>query len=206
MCPAARGLPSFAVPFVVKPPREGSSVGVHIVRDAAAAAAALADAAKYGNEILIEEFIEGKELTVGILNDQALPVVHIAPRDGFYDMANKYPWMSGAAGSDYYCPADLDAATTRAVQDAALAAHRCARRGDLLAGGRAARRATPPLRARGQHHPRHDRNQPVAQGRRRRRHFLSRTLQNDRGTFARAACRMIHPISQKNPRPAIRPS
>lgn len=117
-------LPSFAAPFVVKPPREGSSVGVHIVRDPADAAAALADAAKYGNEILVEEFIAGKELTVGILNDQALPVVHIAPRDGFYDMANKYPWMGGGAGSDYYCPADLDAATTRAVQDAALAAHR----------------------------------------------------------------------------------
>ena len=117
-------LPSFPAPFVVKPPREGSSVGVHIVRAAAEAAAAMADAAKYGHDILIEEFIEGKELTVGILDDQALPVVHIAPRDGFYDMANKYPWMSGGAGSDYMCPADLDAATTRAVQAAALAAHR----------------------------------------------------------------------------------
>lgn len=116
--------PSLAAPFVVKPPREGSSVGVHIVRDPAAAAAALADAAKFGNDILVEEFIAGKELTVGILNDQALPIVHIAPREGFYDMANKYPWMSGGAGSDYACPADLDAATTRAVQDAALAAHR----------------------------------------------------------------------------------
>jgi D-alanine-D-alanine ligase len=116
--------PSFAVPFVVKPPREGSSVGVHIVRDPAAAAAALADAAKFGNDLLVEEFIDGKELTVGILNDRALPIVHIAPREGFYDMANKYPWMSGGAGSDYVCPADLDATTTRAVQDAALAAHR----------------------------------------------------------------------------------
>jgi len=117
-------LPSFAAPFVVKPPREGSSVGVHIVRNPADALAAIADAAKYGNDILVEEFIEGKELTVGILNDAALPVVHIAPRDGFYDMSNKYPWMSGGAGSDYYCPADLDDATTRAVQRAALAAHR----------------------------------------------------------------------------------
>ena len=117
-------LPSFAPPFVVKPPREGSSVGVHIVRDPAAALAAITDAAKYGNDILVEEFIEGKELTVGILNDTALPVVHIAPRDGFYDMSNKYPWMGGGAGSDYYCPADLDEATTRAVQHAALAAHR----------------------------------------------------------------------------------
>lgn len=117
-------LPSFAAPFVVKPPREGSSVGVHIVHDLAEAEAAMRDAAQYGDDVLVEEFIAGKELTVGIVNDQALPIVHIAPRDGFYDMANKYPWMSGAAGSDYHCPADLDPATTRAVQDAALAAHR----------------------------------------------------------------------------------
>lgn len=117
-------LPSFSAPFVVKPPREGSSVGVHIVRDSAGAEAAMADAAKYGNEILVEEFIEGMELTVGILNDQALPIVHIIPPEGVYDMASKYPWLSGAKGSQYICPAELDAATTRAVQDAALAAHR----------------------------------------------------------------------------------
>ena len=89
-----------------------------------AAAAAMADAARYGDDVLVEEFIAGKELTVGILNDTALPVVQIKPRDGFYDMANKYPWMGGGAGSDYECPADLDASTTRAVQQAALAAHR----------------------------------------------------------------------------------
>lgn len=117
-------LPSFRAPFVVKPPREGSSVGVNIVRDQADAAAAMADAARYGNEILVEEFIDGLELTVGILNDEALPIVHIAPRDGFYNMENKYPWMGGGAGSDYYCPADLPEETTRRVQQAALAAHR----------------------------------------------------------------------------------
>ena len=117
-------LPEMPPPFVVKPPREGSSVGVHIVRDPAHAAAAIADAARHSTDLLVEEFIEGRELTVGILDDRALPVVHIAPRDGFYDLANKYPWMSGGAGSDYYCPADLDAETTAAVQAAALAAHR----------------------------------------------------------------------------------
>ena len=118
-------LPSIPVPFVVKPPREGSSVGVTIVRDPALADAAIADAAKYSTDLLIEEFIEGKELTVAILDDTALPIVHIAPRDGFYDMANKYPWLGGGgAGSDYHCPADLDPATTAAVQAAALAAHR----------------------------------------------------------------------------------
>lgn len=117
-------LPSFAAPFVVKPPREGSSVGVHIVREPSAAAAAMADAAKYGNDILVEQFIDGLELTVGILNDQALPVVHIIPPDGVYDMASKYPWLSGAKGSQYICPAGLDEETTRAVSQAALAAHR----------------------------------------------------------------------------------
>jgi len=117
-------LPAMAAPFVVKPPREGSSVGVHIVRAQAEAAAAMADAARYGDDVLVEEFIAGKELTVAILDDAALPIVHIAPRSGFYDLANKYPWLSGSAGSDYYCPAELDAETTRLVQQAALAAHR----------------------------------------------------------------------------------
>jgi D-alanine-D-alanine ligase len=117
-------LPSFAAPFVVKPPREGSSVGVHIVRDPAEAAAAMADAARHSNDLLVEEFIQGRELTVGVLNDVALPVVHIAPREGFYDMTNKYPWLTGGVGSDYYCPADLDPATTLLVQQVALAAHR----------------------------------------------------------------------------------
>lgn len=117
-------LPSFAAPFVVKPPREGSSVGVHIVRLQAQAEAAMADAAKYGNDILVEEFIGGKELTVAILDDVALPIVQITPPEGVYDMASKYPWLSGAKGSEYQCPADLDLETTMAVQAAALAAHR----------------------------------------------------------------------------------
>lgn len=117
-------LPSFAAPFVVKPPREGSSVGVNIVRSQDQAAKAMADAAKYGDDILVEEFVDGMELTIGIVDDQALPVVHIIPPEGVYDMASKYPWLSGAKGSQYICPADLDEATTRVVQQAALAAHR----------------------------------------------------------------------------------
>ena len=117
-------LPTIPVPFVVKPPREGSSVGVTIVKEASEAMAAMETAAKYSNDILVEAFVEGKELTVGILDDTAMPIVHIAPRDGFYDMSNKYPWLTGGVGSDYYCPADLDATTTRRVQEAALAGHR----------------------------------------------------------------------------------
>lgn len=117
-------LPSFPVPFVVKPPREGSSVGVHVVKDAAGAMAAMEDAAGYGDEILVEEYVEGLELTVGVLDDEALPIVHIIPPEGVYDMASKYPWLSGSKGSRYVCPADLDEEATRAVQEAALAAHR----------------------------------------------------------------------------------
>jgi len=118
-------LPSIPVPFVVKPPREGSSVGVTIVKETDQAMAAMETAAQYGNDILVEAFVEGKELTVGILDDVAMPIVHIAPRDAFYNMANKYPWLGGGGkGSDYYCPADLDAETTRRVLEAALAGHR----------------------------------------------------------------------------------
>lgn len=117
-------LPAMSVPFVVKPPREGSSVGVHIVLKEEDALPAMEDAARYGNDILVEQYVAGKELTVGVLDGEALPIVHIAPRSGFYDMSNKYPWMSGGDGSDYYCPADLDEETTRRVQEAAVAAHR----------------------------------------------------------------------------------
>ena len=112
------------LPMVMKPLREGSSVGVHIIRDAPGIAAAIADLKRFGGEALAEPFIAGRELTVGILGDQVLPVVHIQPRDGFYDMTNKYPWLTGKGGSDYFCPADLSPAVTKAVQDAAMAAHR----------------------------------------------------------------------------------
>lgn len=114
------------LPVVVKPPREGSSVGVHIVRTPAELDAALADAARFGDDTLIEEFIEGKELTIGILGDQVLPIIHIEPVEGFYDINNKYPWMTGAGKTLYHCPADLDAATTQRVQEAAYAAFQAA--------------------------------------------------------------------------------
>ncbi len=117
---------AFDLPVVVKPPREGSSVGVHIVRTPAELEAALADAARFGDDTLIEEFIEGKELTIGILGDQVLPVIHIEPVEGFYDINNKYPWMTGAGKTNYHCPADLDADTTRRVQEASLAAFQAA--------------------------------------------------------------------------------
>ena len=121
---AAGQMPSLPVPCVIKPPCEGSSVGVHIVHDAAELPAAVADVARYGKDILVEEYIKGKELTVAIFNGEALPVVRICPRSGFYDMNNKYPSLYGGVGSDYICPADISEEETKAVQAAAVAAYK----------------------------------------------------------------------------------
>ncbi len=111
------------LPIVMKPPREGSSVGVHIVKEEAQVATALADIEKYDKTVLVEKFIPGRELTVGILGSEALPIVHIVPKDGWYDMKNKYPWMGGGGGTNYICPADISDSATAKVQAAALRAH-----------------------------------------------------------------------------------
>ena len=116
--------PTMAVPYVIKPPKEGSSVGVHIIRSDYEFDEAIKDVAKYDEIALVEEFISGKELTVGILNGEALPIVHIQPESGFYDMKNKYPWLSGGNGSQYFCPAELDDETTIMVQELAIEAHK----------------------------------------------------------------------------------
>jgi len=117
---APKSKPTLPLPVVVKAPREGSSVGVHLVREAGQLEAALADCANLDREILVEELVEGRELTVGVVGDRALAVVEIRPHEGFYDYAHKY--TKGA--SEYFCPAPLDEATTRRVQETALAAHR----------------------------------------------------------------------------------
>jgi len=111
------------LPVCVKPPREGSSVGVHIVHDQTQLDAAFIDAAKYGETTLVENFIDGKELTVGVLGDQVFPIVHISPEDGFYDINNKYPWLESKGKTNYFCPAELSDEVTASVQKAALAAH-----------------------------------------------------------------------------------
>lgn len=118
-------MPSFPPPFVVKPPREGSSVGIEIVKTQEEAETAITKAAKLSDDLLIEEFISGAELTVPVINGEAYPIVHIIPPEGVYDMATKYPWLSGkTTGSQYICPADLDLETTIAIQAAAVAAHK----------------------------------------------------------------------------------
>ncbi len=116
--------PTLPLPLVIKPACEGSSVGVHIVHKQEDLLPALEEAVSHGTELLVEEFIQGKELTVGILDGVVLPVVHICPRSGFYDLKNKYPWMNMGGGTDYICPANISEEITRSVQEAALKAYK----------------------------------------------------------------------------------
>jgi D-alanine-D-alanine ligase len=116
--------PRLALPLVLKPPRQGSSVGVEIVREEGALGEALARVALHGDEILVEEYIAGRELTVGILGAAVLPVIQIVPRSGFYDFVNKYPWLDSSGGSEHLCPAPITGGETALVQGAAMAAHR----------------------------------------------------------------------------------
>jgi len=110
----------FEAPFVVKAPRQGSSVGVHILRDAAGYGDALRDCLQYGDDVLVEKFFAGRELTIGVLGREALPIIEIRPKQGFYDYQNKY--TKGA--TDYLVPAPLDAAVAGQISDLALAAYR----------------------------------------------------------------------------------
>jgi D-alanine-D-alanine ligase len=117
--------PSLPLPYVVKAPRQGSTVGVYIVKEEAQIVPALAGAAQYDNPLLIEEYIAGEELTVGILGPQALPIIMIKPKEGFYDFKNKYPFLNPQAGggAEHFCPAPLPPKVTRLIQEVARAAH-----------------------------------------------------------------------------------
>jgi D-alanine-D-alanine ligase len=105
---------------VIKPVRQGSSVGLQFVERVSDWSAALAEVFRYDTEALLEELILGREVTVAILADQALPVVEVCPREGSYDYRNKYT----AGCTDYFCPAPFDDATTRRIQNAAMGAFR----------------------------------------------------------------------------------
>jgi len=118
--------PTISVPLVVKPARQGSTVGVVIVKDASELDSAMAEAAKYDRKLLIEKFVSGRELTIGILGDQALPILEIIPKGGFYDFNNKYPFLNPQAGgaAEHVCPAKIDPNKTKQIQEQALHAFR----------------------------------------------------------------------------------
>ncbi len=107
-------------PVVVKPHAEGSSVGVSLVFKKEDIAPALDLAFKYGDEILIEKFIKGKEVQVGILGERALGAIEIVPKRAFYDYAAKYE----QGMSDHFFPARIPEGTYARTLEAGLVAHR----------------------------------------------------------------------------------
>ncbi len=109
----------FGFPCVVKPIREGSSVGVTICHSEAEFAGAVDKALCFDDEILVERFIAGKEVSVAILDNRALGACEIAPRAGFYDYQNKY--TNGA--TEYFVPPRLSPERYRGVLAQALRAH-----------------------------------------------------------------------------------
>lgn len=109
----------FGFPCVVKPIREGSSVGVTICHDEAQLQVAVARALRFDDELLVERFIAGKEVSVAILDNRALGACEIAPRAGFYDYQNKY--TKGA--TDYFVPPRISPERHRGVLAQALRAH-----------------------------------------------------------------------------------
>jgi D-alanine-D-alanine ligase len=96
-------------------------VGRSVVHQAGELAAALEVAGKFSGQVLVEEFIAGREITVGILGERALPVVEIIPQHEVYDYECKYT----KGRSDYVCPADLTKEQTAEVQNLGLRAFQC---------------------------------------------------------------------------------
>ena len=109
-----------ALPYVIKPVNEGSSVGVEIMREGGNRRAAVAAGWRYGGAAMVEEYIPGRELTVAVMGDRALAVTEIAPNTAFYDYEAKY----ADGGSRHVIPAALDAGVYARALEVALAAHR----------------------------------------------------------------------------------
>ncbi len=105
-------------PLVVKPSREGSTLGITIAGNAEDLRRGAAEALRFDSRVLIEEFIPGAELTVGVLDGQALPVIQIVAEGGFYDYQAKYT----PGRCEYLLPAPLEAAITTRLQAAAVQA------------------------------------------------------------------------------------
>ena len=112
--------PSFGFPLVVKPDREGSTVGISIVRDAGGWAAAMEEAGRHDARVLVEGYVPGREITVGIVNGRVLPAIEIVPKSGtgFYDYRSKYT----VGHTEYVIPVPMDPAVLGRAADYTRAA------------------------------------------------------------------------------------
>jgi D-alanine-D-alanine ligase len=113
-------------PVVVKPNKQGSTVGLSVVREAAALMDAIDFAGRYDDEVMVERFIPGRELTVGILEGEALPVGEIITKSGLFDYEAKYQ----AGGAQEIFPADLSPEKTAEIQQLAVRAHAALKLGE----------------------------------------------------------------------------
>jgi D-alanine-D-alanine ligase len=111
---------SLGLPVVVKPSKQGSTVGLSIVRDVVHLDAAVAEAFKYDDEVMIERFVAGRELTVGVIGDEAMPVGEIKPLKEIYDYECKY--TAGMAVEEF--PANLSQSATNKLREQSLRAFR----------------------------------------------------------------------------------
>ena len=116
--------PAMSIPFVIKAPKQGSTVGIYIIKNEAEFDPAMKEAVKYDRRLLVEKFVPGRELTVGVLGDLALPIIEIIPKGGFYDFTNKYPFLNpqGGGSAEHVCPAEIDPQLTKKFKTS-----RCAR-------------------------------------------------------------------------------
>ncbi|PLX81658.1 MAG: D-alanine--D-alanine ligase [Desulfuromonas sp.] len=124
-------------PLVVKPAREGSTIGVSIAESLSALREGLGEALKSDDLVLIEDCIRGEEVTVGVLNGRALPIIQVVPKGGFYDFKAKYT----AGQTEYLLPAPLEGALYERIQQDAVEACRAlgcagAARVDFMVRGR----------------------------------------------------------------------
>jgi D-alanine-D-alanine ligase len=115
---AGQPMTELSFPLMVKPAHEGSSIGMRKVDDAEQLADAVAEAEKFDTEVLVEQWIQGAEFTVAILNGEALPAIRLETPNRFYDYEAKYE----ANTTRYLCPCGLDAEQEKALQALALEA------------------------------------------------------------------------------------
>lgn len=107
---------SFPYPFIVKPAHEGSTIGISVVKNETEVHKALTDAFRYDKKVLVEEYLSGREITVGIVNGEPLPIVEVKPSSGFYDYTSKYT----KGMTEYLVPADLPPETVFRASEMAL--------------------------------------------------------------------------------------
>ena len=110
---------TIGVPMVVKPVEEGSTIGITIVRKKNELAGAVKKASAFGNTVLFERFIRGREVTVGVLDGRPLPIIEIAPKKGFYDYHAKYT----KGFTEYILPARLKKRSYARVQEFGVKAY-----------------------------------------------------------------------------------